>query len=127
MKAIKEINQELTPLRKHIIDAIDAEGFGLEVLPVTTKEKLQFLADRFNSEFGYNIKRIGYMNSMIDWLQGLAINIEYRNHVILEMGYLFGMLEANASEQAEDRFLNNWFNRLATATLNMFEEFEVKY
>lgn len=118
--------ENLTPLRKHIIDAIDTEGFDVPECN-TVKEKLQFLADRIKSEQGYNINRIGWTNTVKEFYQGLGINIEYRNHVILEMAYLFGMIKADATESMEDYFLNNWFSKLANITINMFEEYKINY
>jgi len=118
--------ENLTPLRKHIIDAIDTEGFDVPVCN-TVKEKLQFLADRIKSEHGYNISRIGWTNTVKEFYQGLGINIEYRNHVIIEMGYLFGFIKADATEAHEDHFINNWFSKLANSTINMFEEYKIDY
>lgn len=118
--------ENLTPIQKHIIDAIDTEGFNVPECN-TTKEKLQFLADRIKSEQGYNIKRIGYINTIKEFFSGLGINIEYQNNTILQMGYLFGLIKADATEQTEDWFLNNWFNRLAQETFLMFNEHEINY
>lgn len=118
--------ENLTPIQKHIIDAIDTEGFNVPVCN-TVQEKLQFLADRFKSEYGWSIERKGYLNSMVDWLQGLAINIEYQNHIIIQMGYLFGDIQADATEAHEDRYINQWFSKLALTTLNLFEKYKINY
>lgn len=118
--------ENLTPLRKHILDAIYTEGFNVPECN-TVKEKLQFLADRIKSEQGYNINRIGWTNTVKEFYQGLGINIEYRNDIILQMGYLFGYIKADATEMYEDHFINSWFSKLANSTINMFEEYKIDY
>jgi len=94
----------------YIINAIDAEGYNQS--PVTETEKLQFLVDTFKKEYGHNIM---YYNSQIkaftEWMKGLpsCFNIEYRNHAILELSYLFGFIKANATEKEEDEMIEQWF------------------
>ncbi len=118
--------ENLTPIQKHIIDAIDTEGFDVPVCN-TVKEKLQFLADRIKSEQGYNIQRIGHVNTIKEFLSGLGINVEYNNNTILQMGYLFGLISATAREEDEDRFLNKWFMILAEQTQILFYKYEIEY
>ena len=35
------------------------------------------MKERFLNEYGYMIRRIGQMNACIEWLRGLAINVDF--------------------------------------------------
>jgi len=56
-----------------------------------------------------------------EWLSGLpsTINIAFYNHEVLDLAYLFDLLPATATEQEQDKFLNNWFELVASEVLRM--------
>ena len=51
---------------------------------------VQRIYERFTSEYGWNIKRIGFYKALTEWLQGLALDIPYNYHDIMET---FGLPE----------------------------------
>lgn len=100
-----------------ILDAIDNEGFEDCVYfnkCETRAEKISFLVGRFKSEYGWRVKQVGVLNALTDWLQGLALNVPFYNHEILELA---GALES--SEAAQDMILTNYWKRLAGAAMAM--------
>jgi hypothetical protein len=113
---------------QYLINNIDGSGYDLNL--TTEREKLQFLHDTFIDEQGYNIKRFNYntKKAFADWLSGLpsCFNIDYENHIILNIGYLFNMINANATEEQEGDFLNNWFKMVANETFKLFDKHGIK-
>jgi hypothetical protein len=113
---------------QYLINNIDSSGYDLN--PTTEREKLQFLHDTFLSEQGYNIKRYNgnVKKAFAEWLSGLpsSYNIDFENYQILNIGYLFNMINANATEEQEDDFLNNWFKMVANETFKLFDKHNIK-
>jgi hypothetical protein len=121
----KEFNQLAF---SYIIDAISTDGYNIEA--TTDVEKLQFVADCFKSEYLFpdNLKRYGtYQNVLSEWFMGLpsSINIEYRNHAIIEIAKKWGSIPENATEKQEDKILSNWFNMIAFKTLQLFKKHNI--
>ncbi len=110
-------------VKSYIIDCIDSSDRSLEKEPVTAFEKVQFLKKCFESEYGYEAKRVGQVKAMINWLQGLpsCINIEFANYKILQLAKSWGSLPEKATENEEDRILNNYWNLMANKILQLFK------
>ena len=70
--------------KNYILDCIDSED-DLINQELTRDQKIQYLFDRFNSEYGWNIQRVGKYKAMQEWLSGLAINIPYTYFDIIEL------------------------------------------
>lgn len=113
-------------IHEYILDNIDNSGYeGCTYYKVfnTDKDKLQFLYDTFNSEYGWHIAQVGQLKALASWLAGLpsAVSIEWRNHAILELGLEWGLLDYETTgkwaesnnERMEDAFLERWFMFMA--------------
>lgn len=114
----------------YILNAIDAEGYDLEKLPETDKEKLQFLADTFKNEYcnEWNLKQYGsYQEVMRQWIMGLpsSFNIDFENYRIIELAKEWHSIAANATEREENKILNNWFNLIAAKTFQLFRKHNI--
>lgn len=111
----------------YILNAIDSEGYDIKT--TTAKEKLQFLADTFKNEYGYNIKRIGYQRAMAEWISGLpsSFNIDFENWKILELAKEWGSLPKNPTEKQEDKILDNFFNFIAAKTIMLMRRNKVNF
>lgn len=113
-----------------ILDAIDNTGF--EDCPYYTpckseKTKAKFLHGRFMSEYGWNVERAGMNKALTDWLQGLALNIPYMNHEILERYKAWNELDGvNLSEREEQRIIDNYFNYMALCILALWKKHKIK-
>lgn len=77
---------------------------------LTVDYALQYVKQRFLSEYGWRTKQVGTCKALSDWLAGVALNIDVYNWDILQRAELFGALSANATETEKDNFLNNYFN-----------------
>lgn len=118
----KELN---TKVFAYILDAIDGEGYGKTFANDT--EKLQFLADTFMSEYGWEINRIGYLNAFKEWLQGLpsSFNVDYTYFDIINIAKNWGSLPQTATEKQEDKICANWFNLIANKAIQLMKRHKV--
>jgi hypothetical protein len=112
-------------VREYILDCIYSEDYEDIKQPETDKEKLQFLADCFMSEYCFrdNIRRFGsYQNTFAEWCMGLpsSFNCDYENHKILELAVKWGSITEQATEAQQDKILNNWFNFIAAKVMQLF-------
>lgn len=113
--------QSYAKINKYILDNIDGTGYGREFK--SNKDKLQFVFDTFKSECGYNIKQVGQLKALQGWLKGLpsAVDIEWRNHLILELGEKWNLIDPTASKTKKNNFLNNWFAFMAMRIIELWK------
>lgn len=79
----------------------------------TDKEKVNFIFERFNSEYNHanNIRRQpNFQMRFAEWLQGLAINLPYNYNDILELAKK--LLETDQLKN-ENRIINNYWSFMA--------------
>lgn len=112
--------EKLTQIQEYILNSIDGSGYS-KILN-TNREKIQFIKDTFLSEYGHNLKKLGAVNCLKEWLSGLpsSVNIDFENHQILNIGYLLGYIKPGATEHQEDCFLNEWFMIIAKEINKLF-------
>lgn len=109
--------------KNYILDCIDSED-DLINQELTRNQKIQYLFDRFNSEYGWNIQRVGKYKAMEEWLSGLAINIPYTYFDIIELAKEMGSIDSNASEWLKDFTCQNYFSFMAQMVLLLEDELE---
>lgn len=79
----------------------------------TDKEKVNFIFERFNSEYNHanNIRRQpNFQLRFAEWLQGLAINLPYNYNDILELAKK--LLETDQLKN-ENRIIKNYWSFMA--------------
>ena len=109
--------------KNYILSTIEEDGEGK---PLTTdKEKINYIFDRFYSEYGWNIERVGKQKAMAEWLSGLALDIEYYNLSIVELAVKMGSVEENPSDKMQGKIIDNYWNFMANVILG-FEPKERK-
>jgi hypothetical protein len=115
MKNTKEVNQEI---RRYILSCVNFEGYdkyaGVQMSEV---DRLRAVYQIFKSEYLYPENLVKYGNErnvFAEWLRGLpsSLNIEFRDSEILKMGYEWEFIK---TESGEGRFINHWFDRMASA------------
>ena len=94
---------------KVILYAIQDETEGNE------SERIAQIMKRFQSEFSWNIKRIGTHKALVEWLQGLAINIPFHTFDIFNMAKETGHLPS--SETKKNNLLINYWPFMASKLL----------
>lgn len=107
--------------KNYILDCIANED-DLINKELNRKEKIGYLFNRFYSEYGFMIERIGKQKTIAEWLSGLAINIPYTYEDIISMAKNMGSVEDNLSSVQEDRICENYFNFMACMVLLLEDE-----
>ncbi len=113
----------IAAVRDYVVSVIDHEG--------STFDKIKFFFETFESEYGYEVKRIGLQKALRSYLQGLpsTINHEFSNYEILKLLVDWGYLSqsevdnydhATVAKQAKvDNVLNNYWKALAMALITV--------
>ena len=104
--------------KSYILDCLDSED-DLTDKSLTDQEKINYLFDRFNSEYGFMVQRVGKQNALAEWLSGLAINIDYYYEDIIKLAVKMGSIDANPSEELQERVCNNYWNFMANIILSL--------
>ena len=101
--------------KNYILSTIEENSEGK---PITTdQEKINYIFDRFNSEYGWNIERVGKFKAMSEWLSGLALNIEFYNDAIVDLAVKMGSIEPNPNDKMKDKVAANYWDFMANVIL----------
>ena len=109
--------------KNYILDCIKLDNNG-NVLK-TEQDKINYLFDRFYSEYSWNIKRLGKYKSMSEWLSGLALDIPFYYEDIIKLAVEMGSLDVNASDKLKEKVQSNYFDFMANVILG-FEPKQLK-
>jgi hypothetical protein len=108
--------------REYLLECISGDGL---IQTATDKDKLLYLKERFHSEYGFMVERVGEQKAMAKWLSGLAIDIDYMNYKIIEIGKSVGM--DLSTESKEYNYISNWFLYSANQYLRMIRRAKADY
>jgi len=108
--------------KKYILSTIET---GLNDEPLKTdEEKINYIFSRFNSEYSWNIDRVGKHKAMTEWLSGLALNIEYYYSDIVDLAIKMGSIDSNPNDKLRNKVEQGYFDFMANIILG-FEPKEV--
>ena len=109
--------------KKYILGTIET---GIDDEPLkTNQEKIKYIFDRFYSEYGFMIERVGKQKAMEEWLRGLALNIEWYDDAIVDLAIKMGSIDPNPSNKLRSKVEQNYWLFMATIIMS-FETFEIK-
>ena len=106
--------------KKYILDCVELDRE--EELIKTDEEKIKYIFDRFYSEYGFMVERVGKQKAIAEWLSGLALNIEYYYDDIVKLAIKMGSIDENPSEKLQARVKDNYWSFMA----NIIMSFEPK-
>ena len=101
--------------KKYILDTIETDNDDKPIK--TDNEKIKYIFDRFNSEYGFMIIRVGKQKAMAEWLSGLALSIEYMNDDIVKLAIEMGSIDENPSEKLKAKVIDNYWSFMANVIL----------
>jgi hypothetical protein len=101
--------------KRYILDSVNNEDETL----TTDKEKINYIYDRFYSEYYYgNIAlRYGKQKAMSDWIAGLSLNLPYYNSEIIELAIEMGSINDNPNDKLQAKVLENYWEFMANIIL----------
>jgi len=94
--------------KNYILSTIEEDGEGKPLR--TDQEKINYIFDRFNSEYGFMIERVGKQKAMSEWLSGLALDIEYYDDAIVDLAIKLGSINSDPSNKLRTQVSQNYFN-----------------
>ena len=103
--------------KKYILECLKNEDVFIDKQP-TDKELINYLFDRFNSEYGWSIERQGKQKALTDWLQGLAISIPFYYDEIIELAVNMGSIDENPSDKLTSKVCDNYWSFMANIILS---------
>lgn len=111
-------------VKLYIYHSIDNSGYSDQPLN-TVGDRVRFLHDTFKSEYQWEIDRIGELEALKEWLQGLpsCLNIEFTYYEILKLAVKWGSIPENATEKQENKILDNWYNFIANKIMQLFRKY----
>jgi hypothetical protein len=95
--------------KRYILDTIEIEGNEL----ASDEEKIEYLFNRFHSEYDHQIKRYGKYKAMSEWLSGLALSTPYYYDDIIQLAVDMGSIEENPSDELQSKVINNYWEFMA--------------
>ncbi len=104
--------------RQYILDCVYSDDKEL----TTDQEKINYIFDRFNSEYSFEIKRVGKLKAMSKWLSGLALPIDYWNDDIVKLAVKMGSINPNPSNKLYYQVCDNYWNFMANIILGLEKE-----
>ena len=86
----------------------------------TDAEKLQHILDRFESEYGFNVARMGRQGAMAEWLSGLALDLPFYHDEIVQLAVEMGSVDGDSlTDRLRDRIADNYWSFMANIILTM--------
>tara|TARA_R110000824_G_scaffold80383_2_gene202236 strand:+ start:188 stop:562 length:375 start_codon:yes stop_codon:yes gene_type:complete len=103
--------------KKYVLECLKNEDIFTDKKP-TDEELTNYLFDRFNSEYGFNIQRLGKQQALTDWLQGLAIGIPFYYEDIINLAVEMGSIDDNPSDKLTEKVFDNYWSFMANVILS---------
>ena len=101
--------------KKYILSTIETDN---EDKPLKTdQDKIQYIFDRFNSEYGFMIERVGKQKAISEWLSGLALDIEYYYDDIVKLAVKMGSIDENPNDKLRSKVEQGYFDFMANIIL----------
>ena len=106
--------------KNYILSTIEEDGEGK---PLTTdQEKINYIFDRFNSEYGFMVERVGKQKAISEWLSGLALDLPFYYNEIVDLAVEMGSIDPNPNDKLRERVEQGYWDFMA----NIIMSFEPK-
>ena len=120
----------LDAMRSHLdeCDKLSAWAYppqGKNAYGLPPKEIIEIIKDDFYSSHTWAIDRYGLQRALTEWLQGLALPIDYTYHNIIELAKEWGSIPQNATSKQEDKICDNYWSFMANKLSQLFDGYRV--
>jgi len=101
--------------KNYILSTIEEDGEGK---PLTSdKEKINYIFDRFNSEYGFMIERVGKQKAISEWLSGLALDLPFYYNEIVDLAVKMGSIDPNPNDKVRERVEQGYWDFMSNVIL----------
>lgn len=109
-------------VKSYVLSCLWNHDHGLE--NPTDEQLFQYAKDRFFSEYGWSVPRIGLQASIRDWLLGLALCIDYTYYDIGLRLQSWGILSGNETDRQCEKALDQYWDRVAVCLASEFNKLD---
>ena len=82
-------------------------------------DKVCYLFERFYSEYGFMIPKVGKHKAISEWLSGLALDLPYYYNDIVELAIKMGSINPNPSDSLRNKVEQNYWDFMANIILDI--------
>ena len=107
-------------MRCHLDDCDELNAYGL-----STKDVIEIIRADFYGSQMWAVSHWGSHQAISDWLQGLALPIDYTYHNIIELAKDWGSIPQDATSKQEDKICDNYWSFMANKLRQLFEGYRV--
>lgn len=107
-------------VRSYLLSVLTDEDH--EIDNPTEQQLFSYAKDRFFSEYGWAVARIGLQKAIREWLLGLALNVDFSYHDIGQRLLLWGIIDGTETERQREKALDQYWDRLAVCLLSEFNK-----
>jgi hypothetical protein len=108
----------LDAMRSYLEDDYEIDTFN-------NNEIIDFIKSSFYSTHQWSIDRYGRQKSLTDWLQGLALPIDFYYCDIIQLAKDWGSIPQNATQKQEDKICDNYWSFMANKLGQLFDGYRV--
>jgi len=108
----------LDAMRSYLEDDYEIDTFN-------NNEIIDFIKSDFYSTHQWSIDRYGRQKSLTDWLQGLALPIDFYYCDIIQLAKDWGSIPHNATQKQEDKICDNYWSFMANKLGQLFDGYRV--
>ena len=101
--------------KKYILSTIETDNDNKPLK--TDQDKIQYIFDKFNSEYGFMIERVGKQKAISEWLSGLALDIEFYYDDIVKLAIKMGSIDKNPSDKLISKVEQGYWDFMANIIL----------
>jgi len=101
--------------KNYILGTIETDN---DDKPLTNdQDKIDYIFNRFNSEYGHMIERVGKQKALSEWLSGLALDIEFYYDDIVKLAIKMGSIDKNPSDKLISKVEQGYWDFMANIIL----------
>jgi|TARA_R110002020_G_C15695824_1_gene720317 hypothetical protein len=108
--------QYIKNYKAYILGCLDSEE-DLIGKSLSDEEKISYLFNRFNKEYGFMVERVGKQKAIAEWLSGLAIDIPFYYEDIINLAVEMGSIDPNPNDKTYSLLCDNYWDFMACMIL----------
>ena len=107
-------------MRQHLDDCDELNAYGLP-----PKEIIEIIRTDFYGSQMWAVSRYGSQQAITDWLQGLALPIDYTYYNIIQLAKEWGSIPQDATAKQEDKICDDYWWFMANKLRQLFDGYRV--
>ena len=106
--------------KNFILKRLDSDGDLKE--DASREDRIIYLTNRINAEYGWGIQRYGERKAISQWLQGIPIDIPVWYDEIVDLAIEMGSIDENPSKAVEQKVIDDYFLFMADIIIKLRKE-----